>query len=80
MHNYITLEFSLSQKAFHRSNLIDLAANNASNCWNRKQTDYVLIGVFETEKECDEWKIKHENTLKDYSMFKSFNGEVIVLQ
>lgn len=79
MKDKIVLEFSLSQKAFHRHGLLEMLKNNIANCIDRKQTDYMPIAIFDNLDQCDEWIRDKENDIKNYGMFKSFKGELIVL-
>lgn len=76
--DYITVEFSLSQKAFHKQSVLNMVINNQSNAIKRKQTDYLVIGIFKTNEEADNFIKKHRDDLKDYSMYKDIEGKSVV--
>ena len=73
------LEYSLSQKSFHRQGFLEMLKNNITNCLERKQTDYMPIAIFENIEDCDEWIKENEGYIKNYGIFKSFKGETIVI-
>lgn len=56
--NIITVEFSVKQQAFHKSTLEDVLHNNIQNILAKKEIDYLLIGLFESNMDADLF-IKH---------------------
>jgi len=75
----IAVEFSLSQKCFHKQSLEEMVVRNIENCLKRIQTDYVCIGVFEDEDKAD-YHIKGlTKGFTDYQMYKNSNGEMVVI-
>jgi hypothetical protein len=72
------VEFSLSQKAFHKSSLEEMVIRNITNTLKRIQTDYVCIGMFESEDIADKHIEGLSKGFKEYSMYKNTNGEMVV--
>lgn len=75
---YIVVEFSLSQKCFHKHTVSEMITTNIDNMAKRKQTDYMPIGVFATHDLADEFISKTKERIKDYSMYKDTNGQTVV--
>lgn len=74
----VIVEFSLAQKAFHVQTLKEMVINNLMNVLQRKQTDYVPIAFFETYEEVDKFIQENNEKIKDYTLYKSLNGEMLV--
>jgi hypothetical protein len=51
--NLIVVEFSVKQNCFHKHSLIRMLSKNVENCLFGKETDFVPIGIFETEEKAD---------------------------
>lgn len=49
----IVVEYSLSQRAFHKLSLEEMVVKNITNALKGVQTDYIPIGIFEKEKTAD---------------------------
>lgn len=79
MDEKIVIEYSISQKSFHRCSLTEMIARNLGNLINRVQTDYLPVMVFDNIENCDGWLEKNGENLKNYYMYKSYNDEMIVL-
>lgn len=75
----IVVEFSLSQKCFHKQTVADMLQQNLESVMNRSQTDYIVIGVFLNHFDADTFISKTKDVVKDYSMFKNTNGELVVI-
>lgn len=75
----IVVEFSLSQKCFHKQTVADMLQQNLESVMNRRQTDYIVIGVFINNSDADTFISKINEVVKNYSMFKNTNGEVVVI-
>ena len=76
--DYIVVEFSLAQKAFHKQSVNKMLETNIDNMARRKQTDYMPIGIFSTDDLADEFIELTRDRIKDYSMYRSFDGKTIV--
>jgi len=74
----IVVEFSLSQKCFHKQTLWEMVKTNQENMMRRKQTDYIPVAVFRTNEQADEFILKTKEVIKDYSMYKNIEGETVV--
>lgn len=74
----IVVEFSLSQKCFHKQTGYEMVKTNQENMIRRNQTDYLPIAVFSTNEQADEFISKTKDKVKDYSMYKNTAGETIV--
>ena len=74
----IVVEFSLSQKAFNKQFLKDMVKQNLINVFTRKQNDYIPIGVFKSNDVADGFIDSIRDKIKDYSMYKSTEGNIIV--
>ncbi len=74
------VEFSLNQRCFHKTTLKDMLANNLKNVAHRFQSDYVPIFACETEESVDKFIALIKDEIKDYSMFKTSNGETVIPQ
>ncbi len=76
----VIIEFSLSQKAFHRTTPAEMIKNNFNMAMERKQTDYLPIGVFDTDEEADNFVDLVGNSIKDYKMYHLCpTGQTIVM-
>lgn len=73
------VEFSLSQKCFHLHSAMEMIKGNMMNIIGRCQDDWAVIGIFETEEDADKFIEKYRDRIKDYSIYKSVNGEMIVI-
>lgn len=78
MNDYIVVEFSLAQKAFHKQSVKEMLLNNIDNMARRKQTDYMPIGIFTTHELADEFISLTKDKIKDYSMYKDIEGNTVV--
>lgn len=78
--NKIVVEFSLSQKCFHRYTVDEMLFQNQRNMMQRKQTDFLPIAIFETIELADEFIELTRDMIKDYPLYESFNGSFIVGQ
>lgn len=77
----VVIEFSLSQRSFNRTTVSEMIKNNFNNSIERKQTDYLPIGIFDTDKEADNFIETIGEAFKNYSMFNSCTtGQIIVIQ
>lgn len=76
--DYIVVEFSLSQKCFHSHTVSSMLQHNIDNMAKRKQTDYMPIGVFSNNELADAFIAMTKERIKDYSMYKNTNGDIIV--
>ncbi len=74
------VEFSLRQRAFHKTTLKDMCDNNLRNVCRRFQADYVPIFASENEEEVYEFIRIAETEIKDYSMYRTSNGETVIPQ
>lgn len=74
----IILEFSLSQRSFHKTTISEMITINFNNAIQRKQTDYLPIAIFNSESEVDTFLERYSEHFKDYSMYKNTNGETVV--
>ncbi len=74
----IVVEFSLAQKAFHVQTMKEMIVNNLMNVLQRKQTDYVPIAYFESRDQADKFIEENNDKIKDYTLYKSLNGEMLV--
>lgn len=61
----IVLEYSLQQKAFHRSNIEDMLTNNMANIYHNRTPGYVPIAILNTDKECDEFMEAFKNIISN---------------
>lgn len=77
--SFWVVEFSVSQKAFHLSSMTEMLQNNIRNVMDRRQTDYVVVGVFGDTNEADEYIQKCYEEIKNYSMFTAWNNQTIVV-
>ncbi|MCQ2601877.1 MAG: hypothetical protein MJ184_11010 [Treponema sp.] len=48
------LEYSPSQMAFHVETVDEAILNNLKNMFNKRQTDYGIVGVFSSKDEANE--------------------------
>lgn len=78
--NAIVVEFSLSQRCFHKQSASELLQQNIESIMKRNQTDYIPIGIFDTDQLADLFIEKIRDTIKDYTMFKDTQGNLIVLE
>jgi len=76
--NYYVVEFSLSQRCFHKHTVEAMLETNKFNMMKRKQTDYSTIGIFQTSELADEFILLTKELIKDYSMYKNAEGEILV--
>lgn len=64
----IAVEFSLSQRCFHKHTVKSMLETNTMNMVLRKQTDYVPIGLFQTHEIADQFidnmKVSIKNPIK----------------
>ncbi len=78
MKELIVVEFSLSQKCFHKHTIGQMIETNQFNMMKRKQTDYVPVGVFNTHDEADKFIAATREVIKDYSMYRDVEGKTVV--
>jgi len=76
----IVVEFSLSQKAFHKQTVYDMIKTNQYNMMQRNQTDYLPVAIFSTHDSADEFIKKTYDAIKDYTMYKDMEGQTVVPQ
>lgn len=76
--DYIVVEFSMSQKCFHKHTVTSMLQHNIDNMVRRKQTDYMPIGIFENDELADLFITMTKERIKDYSMYKNTNGEIVI--
>lgn len=76
--DYIVVEFSLSQRCFHKHTVASMLNYNIDNMARRKQTDYMPIGMFATHEEAEVFIALTKERIKDYSMYKNTQGEIVV--
>ena len=55
MRNYIVVEYSKSQKAFHKQSLFTSVKQNQKNLLSGWNSDYLIVGVFNNHDEADDW-------------------------
>lgn len=79
MEEKVIIEYSISQKSFHRTTITEMIAKNLGQLICRIQTDYLPIMVFDNNDNCDKWLKINGDKLKDYSMYESFTGELVVI-
>lgn len=79
MKDKIIIEYSISQKAFHRSTISEMLGRNLGHVISRIQTDYVPVMIFDNIENCDKWLEINGYKLKDYSMYKSLEGETKII-
>ena len=75
---YFVVEFSLSQRCFHKHTVEQMIETNQFNMMKRKQTDYIPVGVFETNEQADEFISKTKEVIKDYTMYRDTEGKTVV--
>lgn len=75
----IVVEFSLSQKSFHKTRLNDMLERNLDNAMRRIQTDYLPVVYCATEELADKFIKGAYDMFKDYQMYKNTNGEMVVI-
>lgn len=72
------VEFSLSQRCFHKHTITQMIKTNQENMMKRRQTDYIPVGVFKSNEEADMFISKTKEVIKDYTMYTSIGGRTIV--
>ncbi len=75
----LAVEFSISQKAFHKHPVSDMIKTNLESVLMKKQNDYIPIGFFDTHEQADTFINKHYDKIKNYSIYESINGEMLVV-
>jgi len=53
MKEQIIVEYSVKQKAFHKTTLVDLISRNFENIYRKKETDYLPIFAQDSHEEAD---------------------------
>lgn len=51
--NYIVLEYSVSQDAFHRHTVKEMLTKNIMACSEKQARDFLAIGIFPDHDQCD---------------------------
>lgn len=78
MNNLIVVEFSISQKAFHKHSILEMLLRNNENILKRRQTDYLPITICKTDDEANKTIDKCYDQFKDYTFYKSTVGETLI--
>ena len=60
----VVIEWSVSQECFHSYSMKDMLKNNLRVCIDGLTTDYIPIGIFETERESYDFMAEVEPKLK----------------
>lgn len=55
MEDYLMVEYSPIQKAFHKHPTSQMIKSNHRTIFNRKNLGYIPVGVFETHGQADNW-------------------------
>lgn len=80
MNELIFVEFSLSQKAFHKHNIVDMIQRNLESIVFRKQSDYIPVGYFTSDKYADDFIASNYDSFKNYSMYQSTGGDTLICE
>lgn len=80
MNNLIIVEFSLSQKCFHKHSIQDMVQRNLESVISRQQSDYIPIGYFLSNESADDFIKSNYESIKNYSMFISTQDETLVVE
>lgn len=74
----ITVEFSLNQKCFHVDTVDKVLKTNLMSLCARKQTDFTLIGIFESYEDADAFIDLYRTRLKldDYVIYTDVQGNM----
>jgi len=75
---YFVVEFSLSQRCFHKHTVEQMLETNQFNMMKRKQTDYIPVGIFPTNELADNFISEAKEVVKDYSMYTGTDGKTMV--
>ncbi len=78
MNDLIVVEFSISQKAFHKHSVSEMLIRNNQNIIRRQQTDYIPIGIFKTNELANAFIDKIRHIIEDYTLYKSSVGETLL--
>jgi len=78
MNDLIVVEFSISQKAFHKHSVLEMLLRNNENILKRQQTDYLPIIICKSDDEANEVIKKCYDHFKDYTFYKSTTGETLI--
>lgn len=76
--NYIAVEFSLSQKCFHKQSVYEMLETNRKNMMQRVQTDYSVIAILPNNELADKFISMLRSSAKDYSIYKNIEGDLVV--
>lgn len=55
INEFIVVEFSVKQQAFHKETVDEMIGNNLKNIIQHKGIDYLPIGIFKSNKEADQF-------------------------
>jgi hypothetical protein len=75
--NYYVVEFSVSQRAFHTHTVKEMIKKNVTNLTDGKQSDFMVIGMFENKALADTFIHKYKALDKQF-MFTDYRGEKII--